>query len=98
MTSVSHFVNKDDGVACLSYELLKQILDDNHEDIEWVSVKSKLRSQYTISGKDGNLNKKISRTDFPRSVGLYVASLLHALEPSEQSDKDKGIWNRLFGK
>ena len=68
------FVNKDDGVACLSHELLKQVLDDNHEEVEWVSVRSRLRSQYSISGKDGKLDKKISRTDFPRSVGLYAAS------------------------
>jgi len=92
------FVNKDDGVACLSHELLKQVLDDNHEEVEWVSVRSRLRSQYSISGKDGKLDKKISRTDFPRSVGLYAASLIHALEPQEHTATDKGIWKRLFGK
>ena len=92
------FVNKDDGVACLSHELLKQVLDDNHEEIEWVSVKAKLRSQYSISGKDGKLDKKISRTDFPRSVGLYAASLVNALEPREHGASDQRIWDRLFGK
>lgn len=91
-------VNKDDGVACLSYDLLKQILDDNHEEVEWVSVKSKLRTQYTISGKDGKLDKKISRTDFPRSVGLYAASLVNTLKPKDHNKKDLGVWKRLFGK
>lgn len=67
-------VNKEDGVACLNYELLKQILDDNHEETEWISVSSKLGSQYSLSGKDGKLNKKISRSDFLRSVRLYVES------------------------
>ncbi len=91
------FVNKDDGVACLSHDLLKQVLDDNHEEIEWVSVKAKLRSQYSISGKDGKLDKKISRTDFPRSVGLYAASLVNTLEPKEHGASDQRIWDRLFG-
>lgn len=92
------FVNKDDGVACLSHELLKQILDDNHEEVEWVAIKSKLRSQYSISGKDGKLDKKISRTDFPRSVGLYATTLVHALPPQNLTVRDKGIWKRLFGR
>ena len=85
------------GIAA-GHELLKQVLDDNHEEVEWVSVRSRLRSQYSISGKDGKLDKKISRTDFPRSVGLYAASLIHALEPQEHTATDKGIWKRLFGK
>lgn len=92
------FVNKDDGVACLSYELLKQVLDDNHEEVEWVSVKAKLHSQYSISGKDGKLDKKISRNDFPRSVGLYTASLVNSLEPKELDTADQRIWQRLFGR
>jgi hypothetical protein len=92
------FVNKDDGAACMSHELLKQILDDNHEEVEWVAIKSKLRTQYSISGKDGKLDKKISRTDFPRSVGLYAASLVNALQPQTHTSKDNAIWKRLFGR
>lgn len=92
------FVNKDDGVACLSHELMKQILDDNHEEVEWVAIKSKLRSQYSISGKDGGLDKKISRSDFPRSVGLYAASLVNKLLPAKYSSRDEAIWERLFGR
>lgn len=91
------FVNKDDGVACLSHELLKQVLDDNHEEVEWVSVKAKLRSQYSISGKDGKLDKKIARNDFPRSVGLYAAFLVDSLKSKKLQPTDQRIWQRLFG-
>ena len=90
-------VNRDDGVACLSHELLKQILDEHHEEVEWVSVGTKLKSQYNIKGKDGKLDKKISRSDFPRSVGLYARSLASSFSPSDQSKSEKAIWKRLFG-
>jgi hypothetical protein len=69
-------VNKDDGVVCLTYSMLKEILDDHHEDTEWVSVQSKLGSQYTVQGKDGKLREKISRKDFPRIFHSYVETLL----------------------
>ena len=92
------FVNKDDGVACLSHNLLKQILDDNHEEVEWVSIKSQLRKQYSISGKDGRLDKKISRNDFPRSIGLYVSSLVNSISVDNESPEEKSILQRLFGR
>jgi len=90
-------VNKDDGVACISHSLLKKILDDHHEDVEWVSVNSKLNSQYRIAGKDGKLNKKISRSDFPKSVGLYARSLITKLSPEQHNKQEKAVWKRLFG-
>lgn len=90
-------VNNDDGVACLSYELLKQILDDNHEEKEWVAVRSQLGSQYRLSGKDGRLDKKIARSDFPRSIGLYICSLVKKLDSEGHNPRERGIWKRLFG-
>lgn len=70
-------VNKDDGIVCLSYSMVKEILDDNHEDTEWVSVQSKLGSQYTVQGKDGSLSKKISRKDFPRIFRSFLETCIN---------------------
>lgn len=69
------FVNGDDGVACLTYEDLKQILDHDHEDAEWVSVKRPLRGQYIVSGNDGDLSKKIANSSFP---GLILEKIEEA--------------------
>ena len=91
-------VNNTDGVASLSYQLLKQILDDNHEDVEWVSVKSKLSSRYSLSGKDGELDKKISRSDFPKAIGLYVRSLSSIKGTQDEDKLEYGILARLFGR
>ena len=91
-------VNNTDGVACLSYQLLKQILDDSHDDVEWVSVKSNLGARYSLSGKDGILDKKISRSDFPKAIGLYVRSLSSIKGTQDDSKPERGILARLFGR
>ena len=91
-------VNRDDGVACVSYDLLKQILDDNHEEVEWVSVHSQLRSQYSLRGKDGKLDKKISRSDFPRSIAIYAKLFDENIESDNTTLAERNIFYRLFGR
>lgn len=88
-------LNHDDGVACLSYELLRKVLDEFHEPVEWVTVKSSLRSQYGVKGRDGGLDRKISRGDFPKSIGLYAELTINQTEII--SDENRGVWARLFG-
>ena len=90
------FINKDDGVACVNYELLKQLLDDNHEAIEWVAVRSGLNKQYSLSGKDGKLDKKISRSDFPRIINSYIQSLPNITQINGLGEKKIGIWKKIF--
>jgi len=57
-----------DGIACISYTNLKEILDENFESVEWVSVKRRLNKEYTIKGKDGKLSKKVPRNSFPKII------------------------------
>lgn len=90
-------LNHDDGVACLSYELFRKVLDNFHEPVENLTVKSSLRSQYGITGRDGGLDRKISRSDFPKSIGLYVAANNKVSSAESLDENDKGIWERLFG-
>jgi len=59
-------VNRHDGIACLEYVHLKQLLDDSFEKIEWISVKRKRGEEYGIKGKDGKLNRKIPRNFYPK--------------------------------
>ena len=54
-------VNGKEGISCLEYDNIKELLDDNFEDHEWLSVSTKLRKEYTLKGKDGNLQRKIPR-------------------------------------
>jgi len=61
-------VCNDDGIVCLKYTELKQLLDDQHEDHEWVSVKRTKRQMYTVAGKDGKLQFKVGQNDFPQKL------------------------------
>lgn len=61
----------DDGIVAFDFSLLKEILDDNHEKQEWVSVTRKPRENYRIKGSNGALNKPLPRNSFPGSLVEY---------------------------
>lgn len=61
----------DDGIAAFDFSLLKEILDEDHEEQEWVSVNRKPRENYRIKGSDGALNKPLSRNSFPGTLVEY---------------------------
>ena len=72
----------DDGIAVLSFNELKMILNEVHEDTEWISVTRKPREKYTVKGSDGKLKYKIGDNEFPKKV----------LEAKPQKSKEKFTW------
>ena len=66
----------DDGIACINYAQLKSILDEYHEEQEWVSVTRKLRQNYRIKGHDGSLEKPLPRNSFPDNIVKHFKSSL----------------------
>ncbi len=61
-------VCNDDGVVCLNYSELKQILDDQHDAIEWISATRHKREMYAVKGSDGKLGFKVGPNDFPEKL------------------------------
>lgn len=61
-------VCNDDGIVCISYSELNQILDNYHDPIEWITVKRQKREMYSISGSNGKLGFKIGINDFPAKL------------------------------
>jgi hypothetical protein len=57
-----------DGIACLSFQELKNVLDDNHSDHEWIRVSRRTREKYSIKGSDGKLKFKIAHNHFPDRI------------------------------
>jgi len=57
-------VCNDDGVVVLTFDELKQILDENHETVEWISAARNRRQMYSIKGSDGKLSFKIGKNEF----------------------------------
>ena len=62
------FVCGNDGIACLNFRELKQILDNQHDDVEWVSVSRGARKMYSVKGRDGALAFKLGNNEFPSKL------------------------------
>lgn len=62
------FVAGLDGIACVDYPLLKQILDEVFEDQEGISIYRKPRQNYRVSGNDGRLESPLPKNVFPASI------------------------------
>ena len=61
-------VCNDDGVVCLDYSELRQILDDQNDPIEWISATRHKRQMYAVKGSNGKLDFKIGQNDFPEKI------------------------------
>ena len=72
------FVAGDDGFACLNFINLKQILDDHHEEHEWVSVSRKHRQNYRVAGNDGVLEKALPQKVFPNIIIEYFKNRINS--------------------
>lgn len=70
------FVNGGDGIACVNYEQFKDVLDEHHEEQEWVRVSRKPKQNYRISGNDGKLEKPLPRNSFPKVITEFFEELL----------------------
>jgi hypothetical protein len=57
-------VCNEDGVVVLTFDELKQILDEDHETVEWISAARNRRQMYSIKGSDGKLSFKVGRDEF----------------------------------
>lgn len=72
------FIAGDDGIACVDFDQLKEILDETHETQEWVSVSRKLRQNYRIKGQDGSLERPLARNAFPNNLVKYFQQVLNS--------------------
>lgn len=62
----------DDGIVCLEYSEIKNILNNDHEEYEWISASRLKREQYKIQGSDGKLKFKVADNDFPSKIYLEI--------------------------
>jgi len=57
-------VCNDDGVVVLTFDELKQILNEDNDTVEWISAARNRRQMYSIKGSDGKLSFKVGRDEF----------------------------------
>ncbi len=58
----------DDGIVALNFDKLKIILDEVHDQVEWIRVSRRPREKYSVSGSDGKLKFKIGGNEFPKKI------------------------------
>ena len=61
-------VCRDDGIVGLDFSELKEILDNNHEEVEWIGVKRRKGELYQVSGSDVKLKYKVAQKDFLKKI------------------------------
>lgn len=61
-------VCNDDGIVAISFDELKQILNKQHDHVEWISVARGRREMYAVKGSDGELEFKVGKADFPVKI------------------------------
>lgn len=59
---ITIFVCGKDGVAALNHKEFRKILDCTFEEQEAVTIRRKHNEMYSIKGKDGALERKVSRS------------------------------------
>jgi len=56
-------VCNDDGIVCLSYEEVAEILVPQNESTKWIRVHRRPRQMYSVTGSDGKLEFKVGAGD-----------------------------------
>jgi len=62
----------DDGIASINYSMLKEILDENYEEVEWVSLSRKPNQSYRIAGSNGKLRTTLAKNTFPNLLVDFI--------------------------
>ena len=57
-------VCNDDGLVCLDYSELMDILENQRDRMEWISASRHKREMYTVKGPNGQLDLKVGQKDF----------------------------------
>ena len=65
-------VCNDDGIVAISFEELKQILNEQHDPIKWISAARGKREMYAVKGTDGELEFKVGKDDFSNKISREV--------------------------
>ena len=57
-------VCNDDGIVILTFDEFRQVLNQTHGGVEWISATRNRRQMYSIKGSDGKLSFKVGKDEF----------------------------------
>lgn len=58
----------DDGIVALTHAELKQVLNEDYKQAEWVSVTRRKREMYLVKGSDGKLSCKVGESEYLQKI------------------------------
>ncbi len=61
-------VCNDDGIVGLNFDEVRNLLDEVHEDAEWISVARSRGQMYAVKGSNGKLGYKAAKNDFAQRI------------------------------
>lgn len=61
-----------DGIVALNFQELKNLLNEFHENYEWISLERNRRQEYGVKGSDGKLQWKVAKNEFPNKIFSYL--------------------------
>ena len=61
-------VCNDDGIVCLSFDELNQLVNSRDDKVESIRVARGPREKYEVSGSAGKHKLKIGNSDFPEKI------------------------------
>lgn len=76
-----------DGIAALNYAQMREVLDDDFDEQEGITVRRRLNQMYSVGGANGKLSRKVARD----SLLEQVFRLLGGLEKDVSKAKEAGI-------
>jgi len=84
------FVCGKDGVVGLDYRQLKQVLDEQYDEVEWVSISRTRNTKYSIAGSNGKLRLKIGKQDFPKKLFEEIRTI------KGRTENKSGFFRSIF--
>ncbi len=66
-----------DGIVGLCMKELRQVLDDNFEEQECITVRRKLKTMYEVRGRDGSLSGRIGRREIFDKLQVALDEGMH---------------------
>jgi hypothetical protein len=78
-----------DGIVALSFAQVREVLDDQFEEQEAISIRRKLNRMYSVGGTDGKLSNKVARDSLVQHVSRILGQEIVPPNALEQIDNAK---------
>ena len=79
-----------DGFAALNFIQVREVLDDQFEEQETISVRRKLKHMYSVGGTNGKLSGKVARDSLMQHVSKLIGRNVFPIINEEDDKADDG--------